>query len=65
MLLVPVPSLVLMNTLMLNVLLYPLVDFLVLSQHPERVLFRDVRTEVRLGTLDLLIETMKRLTDRV
>ena len=40
-------------------------SFLVLSQHPVRVLLRDVRAEVRLDTLDLLIEKMKRLTDRI
>ena len=40
-------------------------SFLVLSQHPVRVLLRDVRAEVRLDTLDSLIETIKRLTDRV
>ena len=39
--------------------------FLVLNQHPVRVLFRDVRAEVRLDTLDSLITQMKRVTNNI
>ena len=39
--------------------------FLVLNQHPVRVLFRDVRAEVRLDTLDDLITQMKRVTNNI
>ena len=39
--------------------------FLALNQHPVRVLFREVKNEVRLDTLDKLIEGIKRLTDLV
>ena len=39
--------------------------FLILNQHPVRVLFRDVRAEVRLDTLDDLITQMKRVTNNI
>ena len=39
--------------------------FLVLHQHPVRILFRDVRAEVRLDTLDSLITQMKRVTNNI
>ena len=39
--------------------------FLTLNQHPVRVLFREVKAEVRLDTLDELITQMMRVTNNV
>ena len=39
--------------------------FLTLSQHPARILFREVKAEVRLDTLDDLITQMARVTNNV
>ena len=39
--------------------------FLTLNQHPARVIFREVKAEVRLDTLDKLITQMMRVTNNV